>query len=157
VEQVSDAYVRQYDNRTAFVKKIGWQPAVVQSRQKQQFKFVYNSTPLLLDVAVLANNVIPSLQIFVGSQFVEPGNYTVDIGTDTTTITLNETYKLGSIVEVSALSDQISRVAFYEIPVNLENNPLNINSPEFTLGTARNQYETICQNLLNLLRLFHNH
>ena len=150
VVQVSDGYVRQYSNRTAFVKEIGWQPAVVQSRQRQQFRFVYNSAPLVLDVAVLADNLIPSVQIFVGSKFVEPSKYIVDIGSNITTITLTDTYELGSIVEVAALSDQISQVAFYEIPVNLENNPLNINSPEFTLGTARNQYETICQNLLTI-------
>jgi hypothetical protein len=94
--------------------------------------------------------VVPSVQVFVGSQFQEPYKYTVATTTDSTTITLSETYVPGDVIEVNVLSDQTSKVAFYQVPINLENNPLNVNSPSFTLGTARSHYETICQNLLDL-------
>ena len=41
-------------------------------------------------------------------------------------------------------------MGFYQVPINLENNPLNGNSPYFTLGTVRTHYDSIAQNLVNL-------
>jgi hypothetical protein len=77
--------------------------------------------------------------------------------TDSTSITFSQAtyndgtaFAFGDIIEVDVLSDQASKVGFYQVPVNLENNPLNVNSPYFTLGTARSHYKSICQNLLDL-------
>jgi hypothetical protein len=56
----------------------------------------------------------------------------------------------GDLIEIQVLSDQISPTGFYQVPINLENNPLNGNSQLFTLGTARNHYSTIAQNLIEL-------
>jgi phosphoserine phosphatase len=41
-------------------------------------------------------------------------------------------------------------VAFYQVPINLENNPLNENASNLTLGTIRTHYDTIGQNLIGL-------
>jgi hypothetical protein len=147
---VSEGFVREYSNRVTYIRELGWQTAAVPSHARQQFQFAYDGRPLQLDVSVLPDNVIPSVQVFVGSQFQEPNKYTVATTTDSTTITLSETYVPGDVIEVNVLSDQTSKVAFYQVPLNLENNPLNVNSPSFTLGTARSHYETICQNLLDL-------
>ena len=144
-------FARQYNNRLDYVKELGWQTAATKSLQRQQFQFTYDGSPLQLDVAVNANNVVPSVQLYVGSIFVEPSGYTVTTTAYTTTITLLDVYTLGSVIEIAVLSDQVSKTAFYEVPINLENNPLNTNSPYFTLGTVRNHYGTICQNLLNLV------
>jgi hypothetical protein len=145
---ISEGFVRQYRDRTSFIKEIGWQPAVSRSVQRQQFQFSYNARPLLLDVKVNTNDVIPAVQLYVNSQFQEPSNYTYTTTATTTTIVLTTVYVPGDVIEVSVLSDQISATAFYQIPINLENNPLNGNSETFTLGTIRSHYETIGQNLL---------
>jgi len=157
-KSVSDGFVRQYSNRVDYQRELGWQTAAVPSRSRQQFQFSYDGRPLQLDVAVLPDDVVPSVQLYVGSQFQEPYKYTVATTADSTTITfLQTTYNDGTafadgvLIEVSVLSDQASKVAFYQVPINLENNPLNVNSPYFTLGTARTHYESICQNLLDLV------
>lgn len=146
---ISSGFVYQYQSRTVYDRLIGWQTAVVPSIMRQQFKFVYDSAPLKLDVAVLPNNVtiVPSVKVFVGSIFQDPGTYTVATTSNTTTITFNIVHALGLVIEVEAISDQISQVAFYQVPQNLSNNPLNSNSASFTLGTMRTHYESICQNL----------
>jgi hypothetical protein len=147
---ISEGFVRQYSDRVNFVREIGWQPAATRSVQRQQFQFTYDGSPLLLDVKVNNNNVIPVIQLFVNSQFQAASNYTYTTTSNTTIITLTTTYVPGDIIEVSVLSDQISKTAFYQVPVNLENNPLNANSETFTLGTVRSHYETIGQNLIAL-------
>jgi hypothetical protein len=149
-ENVSQGFVRQYSNRTAYTREIGWQPAITKSVIRQQFQFTYDGSALQLDVAVNDSTVVPAVQLFVNSQFQDPSNYTVTTSVATTKITLNTAYVPGDVIEVAVLSDQTSESAFYQVPINLENNPLNENSETFTLGTIRTHYETIGQNLINI-------
>ena len=156
---LSSGFVREYYDRTAYINEIGWQTAVTPSLIRQQFSFTYNGSPLLLDVAVNTNNTVPAVQIFSNGKFVESTyivndqifyNYTYTTSANTTTINLLTAYNPGDQIEVLVLSDQISATAFYQVPINLENNPFNENSQQFTLGTIRNHYSTIAQNLIPL-------
>jgi len=152
VEKISIGYVKQFSNRVDFIKEIGWQTAITKSIIRQQFRFRYDGiTSLKLDVKINESLPVPALQVYVGAQFKDPGTYTITTTADSTTITLDNTYAVGDIVEVEALSDQTSKVAFYQVPVNLENNPLNQNSTYFTLGTIRAHYETIAENLKTIV------
>ena len=147
---ISIGVARQYSNRTDFVKEIGWQTAATTSLVRQQFQFTYDGSPLLLDVAVNANTTVPAIQIYASGQFQAPSNYQYTVDTATTTINLLTAYVPGTVIEVSVLSDQISRQGFYEVPINLANNPLNGNSERFTLGTIRNHYAGLAENLIAL-------
>jgi hypothetical protein len=117
------------------------------------------TSPLILDVAVVPTGVIPSVKVYAtsvsqnySSLFQDPTTYTFTTTSNTTTIRFNPNTKIvpGDIVEVLALSDQVSTVGFYQVPINLENNPLNGNSSNFTLGTIRTHYDSIAQNLVGL-------
>jgi hypothetical protein len=154
---VSIGFVRQYSDRTTYSKEIGWQTVAVPSRARQQFQFSYSGYPLQLDVAVLTNAAVPGVQLYVNGEFQESYKYSVATTTNSTTITfVTATYNdgtafaIGDIIEVDVLSDQASKVGFYQVPINLENNALNVNSPYFTVGTARTHYASICENLLGL-------
>jgi hypothetical protein len=147
---ISNGLVHQYSDRVIFVKEIGWQTAVTPSLVRQQFQFTYDGSPLRLDVSTAENNLVPAIQLYVGTQFQDPSNYTVTTTANSTTITLNTVYSPGAVIEVNVLSDQVSRQGFYQVPINLENNPLNQNSETLTLGTIRSHYETIGENLLNI-------
>jgi hypothetical protein len=144
---ISSGVAREYLDRTTYGKLIGWQPAASTSQQYQQFKFTYTGQSLKLDVAISTATVLPALKIYVGSNFIASDKYTVVIDTNSTTISLSDEYLPTDVIEVLVLSDQTSATAFYQVPINLQNNPLNNNSPSFTLGTIRTQYETICENL----------
>jgi hypothetical protein len=152
VTPISSGAVREYYSRVGYHKLIGWQTAVSEQQIYQQFKFTYTRQPLKLDVAVKLQTSIPVpvIKIYVGSRFIEPSMYTYTVSTDGTIITLADTYLPTDVIEVLALSDQISTVGFYQVPNNLQSNPLNANSPSFTLGTIRTHYESICENLLTL-------
>jgi hypothetical protein len=147
---IDSGFVRQYRSRTAFSREIGWQTAITPSIVRQQFQFTYDGSPLRLDVAVSESTVVPAIQLYVNSKFQDPSNYIVLIETGITTITLTTTYVPGDIIEVAVISDQISKQGFYQVPINLENNPFNVNSKTFTLGTVRTHYETIGENLINI-------
>ena len=152
-KNISIGFVRQYADRTVYRREIGWQTAAVKSKIYQQFSFVYEAnTPLLLDVAALPVVTVPSVKVYIDSAFQDPGTYTYITTDNTTTITFPTTTAIvpGQIIEVLVLSDQASAVAFYQVPVNLENNPLNQNADNLTLGTIRTHYDSIGQNLVGL-------
>jgi hypothetical protein len=149
VGNVSDGFVYQYSNRVLYTRKIGWDVAATPSQIRQQFQFTYNGTPLQLDIVVPVNTTVPAIMLYVANEFVLPQDYTVTINATTTIITLAKIYVPGSVIEVQVLSDQVSATGFYEVPINLENNPLNANSDVFTLGTVRTHYESIAENLIN--------
>jgi hypothetical protein len=148
---ISSGFVREYVSRALFDRQIGWIDAATQTQIRQQFKFTYAGQALILDVKAETTTDLPALKVYVGSKFRDPDTYTVSTTDNTTTLTLNNTYAIGDIVEVLALSLQTSQVAFYQVPVNLEKNPLNSNSDSFTLGTIRTHYESICENLTTLV------
>jgi hypothetical protein len=147
---ISSGVARQYSDRVTFNRLLGWQTAAAPSQQYQQFKFTYTSQTLKLDVAVGTDSALPPVKIYVGGEFVLPSLYTYQVDSNSTTITLTNEYLPTDVIEVLVLSDQISTVAFFQVPINLQNNPLNTNSPSFTLGTIRTHYETICENLVTL-------
>ena len=152
-KNISIGFVRQYADRTIYKREIGWQTAAVKSKIYQQFSFVYAAnTPLLLDVAALPVATVPSVKVYVDSTFQDPGTYTYVTTDNTTTITFPSTTLIvpGQVIEVLVLSDQASAVGFYQVPINLENNPLNQNADNLTLGTIRTHYDTIGQNLVGL-------
>ena len=144
---ISQGYVREYATRTQYQSLIGWQNAVSDTKIYQQFKFTYDGRPLTLDVRANDPGPVPVIKIYVGSAYVLPRDYTYTRTNKTTTITLSKIYAPNDIIEVLVLSDQTSKTGFYQVPSNLENNPLNGNSETFTLGTVRQHYQTICENL----------
>jgi hypothetical protein len=144
--------VWEYQTRTEYQTLIGWQTAAVTSQIYQQFKFNYSGATLKLDVAAQPQTSIsvPVIKIYAGSVFQDVSTYSYVTTADSTTITLNKTYTPDDVIEVLVLSDQTSPTAFYQVPVNLESNPLNENSESFTLGTIRSHYQSICENLPGL-------
>lgn len=151
-EMIKNGFVRQYINRTEYINEIGWQTGVTKSICRQQFRFVYDGTPLKLDIPVSLENVVPAIQMYINSNFQDPSTYTYEITLDNQTIVTitSKAVVPGSVIELQVISDFTSKQGFYTVPINLENNALNINSPSFTLGTIRSHYKTICENLVTL-------
>ena len=153
-KNISEGNAREYSNRISYIKEIGWQTAITKSKVRQQFRFQYTGQPLLLDVPVDTTSVLPAIQLYAAGIFIDPSDYTFEVTDGTTIITINtvdEFAGIGDIIEVDVLSNVTSNVGFYLVPINLENNPLNENSPTFTLGTVRSHYQTIGENLKTLV------
>lgn len=148
---VSQGFVHQYTDRTVYSKQTGWQTAAVPSKIYQQFEFLYQTaSPLILDVPAVPVDTVPSIKVYVDNVFQDPGTYSYAVTSNTTRVTLNDNLiTTGQQVIVLVLSNVASKVGFYQVATNLENNPFNVNSATFTLGSIRTHYETIAENLLN--------
>lgn len=147
---INSGVVRQYRSRTLFDQLLGWQTAYTENVSRQSFRFTYSGQNLIVDVPVDTTSTATPIKVFVNSTFVDPGQYTYEIKADrSTVITFIDQPAIGEIVEVSVVSQVASPTGFYTVPLNLENNAINADVPQVTLGTVRNHYGSICQNLEN--------
>ena len=148
-KNISDGFVRKHTSRTAYTKEVGWTEFVHDTTQAQIFNFEYDGVSLILDVIPKENLSTPSIKVFKDSEFINSSEYTVTT-TDKTIITFNNDVAISTEFVVSIISDNNSSIGYYEIPKNLESNPLNENSTSLTLGTIRNHCNNLSQNLLSL-------
>ena len=150
---IRDGTPREYIDRTQFNQLLGWQTAITQSKDYQQFKFIYDQSELELDIPVIDQDtsLVPVLKVYASDRFIDSAQYTFTTRDGVTLISINQgAVVAGEIVEVLALSNQRSKVGFYLVPNNLQNNPLNENTGLFTLGTVRQHYQSLCENLPGL-------
>ena len=146
---VDSGIVRQYSTRTTYSNLIGWQTSFTQQTSRQSFEFTYSGSSLKLDVAVDETVDIP-VKVFVNGTFVLPNTYTYTTnseGLTEITFVSASAPATNSKIEVSVISKTPSNVGYYEVATNLENNAINETTDNLTLGTIRNHYNSICQNL----------
>ena len=141
---VGDYYVHQYTDRTTYKQKIGWEKSTYKTRQTQIFTFAKNDTDTYI-ADVRYNDVDNAVLVYVNSEYILPSQYTKTRTTDQTTVTITKTLNADDIINIKIISDQRSKVAYYEVPENLSNNSVNTTFPNTTLGTIRNHFLSLGQ------------
>ena len=148
-QKVNTGYVYNYSDLTTSVRQLGWQTAVGPSVQYQIFEFNYYATnpttTYVCDIAKLADDASawPTIQVFVNNKIQYASDYTVVTTSNQTIITFAvPNPEVDTVVEILLLSDQVSETAYYEIPVNLNNNPLNADITAVNVGDIRGQYQS---------------
>jgi len=155
-QKVNTGYVYNYSDLTTSIRQLGWQTAIGPSVQYQIFEFDYYAanptSTFTCDIAKLADtdSVWPTIQLFVNNKIEYSSDYTVVITDTQTIVTFTVPNPLvDTVIEILLLSDQVSETAYYEIPVNLNNNPLNEDIIGVNIGDIRGQYQSSFYNNLN--------
>lgn len=160
-QKVNTGYVYNYTSGTSYVRQLGWQTAIADSTQYQLFSFDFDPTNPTLsfqcDVAALpalatGETGWPRVKVYINNVYQAPTSYATVVGTNTTTITFNSSSSLpttSTVVQVLVLSDQVSQIGYYDIPINLNNNPLNADLTTANVGDIRAQYRDIFINSPN--------
>ena len=149
-ENVNIGYVYNYTTRTSFVRQLGWQTAISPSVQYQVFDFDYvasaPTTTFTCDVPMvaLASTNWPTIQVYINNTF--QSNYTVAVTDSSTTVTITVDSLVDTVIQVLLLSDLVSPTAYYQIPINLNNNPLNSDVTTVNVGDIRGQYQSMFYN-----------
>ena len=150
-QKVNTGYVYNYSDLTTNTRSLGWQTAVAESRQYQVFSFDYvatnPTTTYTCDIAASTNTVWPNIQVYVNNDLQAPSSYAYEITDNSTTITFTPSDPLvDTVIEITILSDQVSQTAYYEVPINLQNNPFNNDITTANVGDIRGQYQSIFYN-----------
>lgn len=151
-QNVNTGYVYNYSSRTEYTRELGWKTAIGESIQYQIFEFDYDAlvpaNSYTCDVAVLDSNESPwpTVFVYVNNEIVSKNAFTVTKTSNTTTINYALNSPVDTKIQVLLLSDQVSKTAYYGIPINLNNNPFNANLAEVNTGDIRGQYQSIFYN-----------
>lgn len=153
-QKVNTGYVYNYNTRIDYVRELGWKTAVSPSVQYQVFEFKYDiltRTPVnyVCDVAMAPTSSTnwPVIQVFINNEIqTQDVDFTVTTTSNSTTVVLASEPVISTMVQVLLLSDQVSRSAYYTIPINLNNNPFNADVTTVNVGDLRGQYQSIFYN-----------
>lgn len=157
-QKVNTGYVYNITSDVSYTRLLGWETAIAPSQQYQIFNFDFSLTaPAYIfecDIAALPalqpdERGWPRVKVYINNVYQEPSDYSVEIGTNTTVIRLFTQIDENTLVQVLLLSDQVSKVGYYQVPLNLSNNPLNTDVTTVNTGDIRTQYQDIFINAPN--------
>jgi len=85
--------------------------------------------------------------VYVNNVLQAKDTYTYTINANSTVIDFTVPNPLvDTVVEITLLSDQVSKTAYYQVPINLQNNPFNEDVTLVNIGDIRGQYQSIFYN-----------
>ena len=183
----SSGYVAKNIDSTSVKKLNNWVDNVETSEQYQVITKFYegyqipidsiNCAFVQIDVLPRASTTVPHLKVYLDNVLLDPHKDLITVPApagvpnivEGTTIlgvswvgiypvvALAKTPAVGSKIDVKMLSDSISQLGFYEVPSNLDYNPLNQNFPivktnvgsvssAITLGQIRTHYNKLIEN-----------
>jgi hypothetical protein len=153
IKNTDIGYVRKYSDQTTYSTQNGWVKAPTKSEQPVLRQYVFDNTTseFVIDVyddsaslediwiRVYLNNVLMFEGVDYNIGETVEGNLYVKFVNDLT---------LDDIILIKTKSSAIkNNNGFYEIPTNLERNPLNDNLVDFTLGEVNDHVATIIEQL----------
>lgn len=147
------AFLRKYTSRLDFTYVNGWERANKLSSQKVIRQYfadeILNSFPI--DVYNRSGDLNDlRVWVYLNNRYILNDQYTIDRINGIAYIRFNNDLKYGDKVLIKTSSQTPkNNNGYYEIPINLEKNPLNNNLTEFTLGEVNNHVGSIVENLLD--------
>ncbi len=132
-----------------------WEKVVEQSKQYQIINHTADGVNNLFEIDILPNpstttdgyKALPNINVFVNSKFLDVNNFGLaQVGVRYAVLINPVLLKAGDAVDILIYSDSVSKMGYYQIPQNLENNSLNQNFDSLTLGQIRNHLIRLSQN-----------
>jgi len=143
-----NGFARKYTSHTEYSTEIGWTTSADRNWSRQVFTYEYAGAPLSLDVTPRTDLSIPAIKVYINNKFVNPSTYSTNVFDGQTFVVFDQGIaSIGDLVQVKVISKTSSTVAYYEVPSNLESNIFSENSSTFTLGTIRNHYNRLVENV----------
>jgi len=110
----------------------------------------------IIDIFDDVNNLDDLIvKIYINGTRLGSENWTIASGTTFKTVVLNTDILTTDVLTIRAFSAQpINDKGYYEIPLNLQNNPLNSNIDTFTLGEVIDHVGSIVDNISGFVGVF---
>lgn len=137
-------------------KFVPWAKTNHVSRQAQIIPYIYDGEDynFLVDVMPRTASLYPTLEVYVNAKKIDKTKYQFVTSTDTTTgkiyheVIIRGGLTAGDRVDIAVDSDEISTLGYFEVPLNLNNNPMNETITKMTLGELRNHATAMVQHSL---------
>ena len=155
----NSGYMIQHPSLTGVERFNNWIETVEPLSPYQIFTKFYDGTVVTIDdvqhafvqidIAPTTSTTVPHLKVYLNNKLLVPGteydivSYGVYV---IVTLAANTVLELGDKIDVAILSNSVSQTAYYEVPKNLDYNPMNESFDTITLGQIRNHYNKLIEN-----------
>ena len=130
----------------------GWRKVVRPSEQSQVVQHEVSTELYTFEIG--ANRIeVPgfkTLKVYVNNKFYKSDRYNEVTVNGRYYITFAEALKVGDNVVIKVISNEVSSLGYYEVPINLENNADNADFTELTVGQVRNHLIELATNISTL-------
>jgi hypothetical protein len=126
-----------------------WTKTKEKTKQYQIISTVFEGVTNYVEIDILpeADQTIPYIKVFVNNQLLNSTQYSIKkVGARDTVVIDKSLLTLKDKIDIIIYSRSASEIGYYEIPDNLEFNPLNVEFESMTLGQLRNHTKIIEQN-----------
>ena len=139
-------------DRTTFSKRNCWSRVVEPTKQYQLLTFILDgtNTTLTIDILPETESTIPYTKVFVNNSIISSNSWSLNSTNKTITL-LGTGLVAGDKVDILIYSKSLSKLGYYQIPLNLDLNAQNIDLSTLTLGQIRNHLIELSHNDKNLI------
>lgn len=154
--KVSKGFLHVNTDISNFTLTNTWKKTNTETRQFQQYSYEYTGSNLFLYPATEITNINRrTLKVFVGSVLLNDSQYTKTTSGAKTYIQIDSTVDLtGKTITILVLSKDPLANTKYQVPINLDNNSLNENFSEVSLGQLRNHFQVEFENATETTGVF---
>ena len=100
-----------------------------------------------VDIAPEDSTVVPNVLVYTGGKLIDASMYSIEqIGGRSAVKIDPALVPVNTAVKIVMFSRQQSQLGYYEVPINLNNNPLNENFTTLTLGQVRSHFVEMSSN-----------
>lgn len=145
------AFIRLVASLTNFTYVNGWKTTAINNIQP--IVRIFKETGLVNNFPVDVYDNVDDLndlevRVYINGKRYAKSNYTIATGNVRKYVVLDTDVELTDVVTLKCFAtQQKNNNGYYEIPVNLQNNPLNNNLSEFTLGQVIDHVDSIIDNI----------
>ena len=154
---VDSGYLLKNFSLTENTRLNNWVVGVEPTKQYQVITRFYNgqsvtisdvSYPFIqIDVLPEAQATVPTIKVFVNNQLLnQQTDYAIRMYGVYYVVTFATPPAVGDKIDVKIFSQSTSKLGYYEVPKNLDFNPLNENFSSITLGQIRTHYNQLIEN-----------
>ena len=154
---VNTGYVVKNTDLSTTTKLTNWATSIEPTEQFQVFTRFFEGYVIELkgvqtafvqiDVLPAAEQTVPHLKVYLNNKLlVEDMDYTRIVYGVYHAIAFTNMPMIGDKIDVKIFSTSPSQLGYYEIPDNLDLNPLNENFKSITLGQIRTHYNKLIEN-----------
>ena len=144
-------FLRIYSDRSEFSNVNGWTIAENKSDQPVIRQYVFDNTTTGFEIDVYNDSGSLTdlwIRVYLNNELkFEDTDYTITTNVQgNRVVEFNNDLSIGDVILVKTKSSvEKNENGFYEVPINLERNPLNDNLTEFTLGEVNDHVSTIVE------------
>jgi len=152
---VSQGFLRKYSSIDTFETLNGWIKASNLSSQSVVRQYIVDNSRTFYTIDVYDQSGLLDdlwIRVFVNNELLfENVDYTISTNAQSNTIvTFTRNLNIGDVIIFKTKSSAVKNEnGLYEIPSNLERNPLNADIQEFTLGEVNDHVGTIIEEVNN--------